>query len=308
VNDAVAAKPPPAWALALGFGTIYLAWGTTFYAIKLGVQDEHLPPLLFGGLRIAAAGAMLLGYQWLAGATVWLSRHDAFRLFAVGFLLFVAGNGLIGYGQKTLESSVAAALVATTPLWIGLTATAFSRHERLTLRGWTGLLFGLGGVVTVLAPKLAHAQQPFDALGAVFVLGSAASWALGSVLLRHVRIDQPHLTVAGYQMFLGGGSMLLAALALDERSALPAELTLNAVLVLLYLMLVGSLAGFVAFNWLLGHVSATKVGTYAYVNPVIAVLIGWGFGEDVTWELWLGMGVVLFGVFLVRGGERRRSP
>ncbi len=135
MNAAPHAKPPATWALALAFAIIYSAWGTTYYAIKLGVRDEHLPPLLFGGARIVIGGALLLSYQWFRGAPLRLPIRDALRLLGISWLMFVAGNGLITYGQKTVDSSVAAVLIATTPLWIGLLAMFWPDAERLTLRG-----------------------------------------------------------------------------------------------------------------------------------------------------------------------------
>ncbi len=166
-------------------------------------------------------------------------------------------------------------------------------------------MVGLGGVILLLTPKLLDAETTFDAIGFLLVLGSAASWALGSLLMRHARVQQPHLTAAGYQMLLGGVSMLSAGTVGGEVAELPDQVTPRAVVVFFYLLIVGSLAGFVAFNWLLGHVSAAKVGTYAYVNPLVAVLIGWAIGEELSWALAGGMAIILFGVFLVRGGEKK---
>ncbi len=304
VNDVAAARSPSPWALALGFAVIYTTWGTTYMAIKLGVRDEHLPPLLFGGARIFLGGLLLWCYQWLRGAELHIPARDVLRLWGIGLSFFVAGNGFIGYGQKTVDSSLAAVLVASTPLWIGLFATLWPHGERLTPRGWIGLIIGLLGVVVLLAPGLITADLAVRPGGVACVLASAMSWAFGSVALRHVRLPQPHLTVAACQMLMGGASMLLAGASIGEIGALPQEVTTGAILVFCYLLVVGSLGGFIAYNWLLGHVSAAKVGTYAYVNPLVAVLIGWSFGETVSWLLFAGMGVILFGVFLVRGGER----
>lgn len=305
MNAAAAKSPPPAWAVALAFGIIYVVWGTTYLAIKLGVRDEQLPPLLFGGARIFLAGVLLLGYQWFCGASLRLSRKDALHLLSTGLLLFVAGNGFVTYAQQTVDSSIAAVLIATTPLWIALWARLWPSGERLTPRGWLGLVVGLGGVIVLLAPRLLDAEQAFNYAGFLLVLGSAASWALASVMVRQGRAAPPHLTAAGYQMFFGGGATLILGALGGEVNRLPDRVTAGAALVFLYLLIFSSLCGFVAFNWLLGHVSAAKVGTYAYVNPLVAVLIGWTFGgEDVPWGLWAGMGIILFGVFLVRGGER----
>jgi drug/metabolite transporter (DMT)-like permease len=299
------AFPPPPWALAVAFGVIYLSWGTTYYAVKLGVQRDHLPPFLFGGTRIVLAGAIILAYQVLTGARLRLAAADLLRLYLISALLFIAGNGLITYGQKTVDSSIAAVLVATTPLWIGLMAMFWRHGERLTPRGWTGLVVGLAGVLVLLAPKALASDASFDLRGSLLVIGSAGAWALGSILLRHVSLPVPRLTIAAYQMLLGGASMLVLGTLIGEAGEVPEQLSPQAIQVFLYLLIVGSLGGFVAFNWLLGHVSAAKVGTYAYVNPLVAVLIGWLMGEEVSWGLWAGMAIILFGVFLVRGGERR---
>ncbi|MCI0683149.1 MAG: EamA family transporter [Gemmataceae bacterium] len=300
-----AKSPPPTWAVALAFAIIYVVWGTTYMAIKLGVRNEQLPPLLFGGARFLCGGVLVLGYQWLRGASQRLSLRDALLLVSTGLLLFAAGNGFITYAQKTVESSVAAVLIATTPLWIGLWATLWPHGERLTPRGWLGLFVGLGGVALLLAPMI-DLESTIDYGGFLLVLGSAASWALASVILRHVHVAAPHLTAAGYQMLLGGASMLILGALGGEAGRLPDRVTAGAVLVFLYLLVFASLCGFIAFNWLLGHVSAAKVSTYAYVNPLVAVLIGWTIGgEELTWGLWAGMGTILFSVFLVRGAGVR---
>jgi len=300
-------KAPPAWLILLAFGVIYTSWGTTYYAIKLGVQQERLPPLLFGGTRLAAAGVILLVWQVLRRQSVRISGRDFLTLLGVSWLLFLGGNGLITTGQKYVDSSLAAVLVATTPLWIGLFALLLPHGERLSLRGWLGLLFGLAGVTLLLEPGLRQSGA-VNLFAVALVLGSAASWALGSLLLRRARVEVAHLTAAGYEMLLGGVSLNLIGLALGEGQLVPERLAPGAIGVFLYLLLVGSLTGFVAFNWLLGHVSAAKVGTYAYVNPLVAVLIGWFFGEAVSGRLWAGIGVILLGVFLVRGGERPLAP
>jgi drug/metabolite transporter (DMT)-like permease len=202
-----------------------------------------------------------------------------------------------------VDSSLAAVLVATTPLWIGLFALLLPHGERLSLRGWLGLFFGLAGVTLLLEPGLRQTSD-VNLFAVALVLSSAASWALGSLLLRRAQLRVTHLTAAGYEMLLGGMSLNLIGLALGETQQLPEQLAPGAIAVFLYLLLIGSLTGFVAFNWLLGHVPATKVGTYAYVNPLVAVLIGWFFGEAVTGRLWAGIGVILVGVFLVRGADR----
>jgi drug/metabolite transporter (DMT)-like permease len=147
-----------------------------------------------------------------------------------------------------------------------------------------------------------------DDFGPILVLGSAASWALGSLVLRHQKRAGAHLTVAAFQMVIGGGTLALIGLVLGEADRLPTHITTGAAGAFLYLLIVGSLVGFVAFNWLLAHVSAAKVGTYAYVNPLIAVVIGWIAGEELTVWLVGGILIILTGVALVRSGEYRAQP
>jgi drug/metabolite transporter (DMT)-like permease len=296
-----ASPRPPLWALVLGFAVIYLSWGTTYFAIRKGV--EHLPPALFGGTRIALAGLLLLGLLRFRGVPLRLTGRDFLLTALIGCVFFVLGNGLITAGQKHVPSGVAAVLVATTPLWIALAERFWPRGERLRLLGWLGLLVGLAGVVLLLVPRIQDPLALFHDDGAILILGSSAAWAVGSVVLRHHRITGSSLTSAAFQMAIGGTALTVIGLAAGEAGQLrPEQLNATSGLAFLYLLVVGSLVGFVTFNWLLGHVSAALVGTYSYVNPLVAILVGWLLGgEEVTsWTL-AGMVVILGGVALVRG-------
>src|SRR5262249_41002943 len=180
------------------------------------VKDEALPPALFGGVRVCLAGVVLLGFLALRGERLRPSRRDLASLALGGVLLFVCGNGLITLAERTVPSGVAAVLVATTPLWIALMEMLWPGGDRLTRRGWLGLRIGLAGVLLLLAPKL---HDPADFLvdaGPLLVLGSAAFWSLGSLVLRYRSLGCSHLTAAAYQMILGGGSLTLLGLLLGE--------------------------------------------------------------------------------------------
>jgi drug/metabolite transporter (DMT)-like permease len=297
-------RKPSSWALIVGFAGVYLPWGTTYLPTRIAIHDDGMPPLLFGGVRIFCGGLLLLCYLFLRGAKVSLGAGDVGRLVGVSLVLFVAGSGLMFAANETINSGVCAVLAATTPLWLGLFAMFWPGCERLTARGWLGLLVGLGGVLLLLTPKITSSEEFVKNIGVVLVLGSAASWANGSLILRHMRLRGPHLTTAAYQLLFGGAGLVLAGALIGEGERWPAQISMRVILAFLYLLLFGSLVGFVAYNWLLGHVSAAKVGTYAYVNPVLAVLVGWAAGEEMTATLAAGIGVILFGVFLVRGGER----
>jgi drug/metabolite transporter (DMT)-like permease len=298
-------RPRPAtWAILLAFSLVYVSWGTTYLAIQRGVRDENLPPALFGGTRVCLAGLILLTYLMLRRQPIGISARDWRGVFVSSLLLFVAGNGLVNLAERTVPSGVTAVLVATTPLWIGMLEMFWPAGDRLTAGGWLGLLVGLSGVLLLLAPHIHDPGDFWQDAGPLLVLGSAASWALGSLIVRHRRLTCSHLSAAAFQMIIGGGSLALVGLALGEWNHLPETVTPSAAGAFFYLLIVGSLVGFIAFNWLLGHVSAATVGTYAYVNPIVAVAIAWWTGEEISGWLLAGIGVILTGVALVRSGER----
>jgi drug/metabolite transporter (DMT)-like permease len=299
-NSATTHRRPPTWALVLAFALVCVCWGTTYLALKKGVKEEGLPPALFGGVRVCIAGGLILGWQLLRGQRIALPACDRVPLALCALLLFVGGNGMINVAGQTLDSGVSAVLAATTPLWIALFAMLLPAGERLSARGWLGLLLGLAGVLLLCVPVLKNAANLALEIGYVFVLISASCWALGSLVARHRRLTCPHLTAAAYQMILGGACLALVGLVCGETERLPERVTARAAGAFAWLLVVGSLLGFVAYNWLLAHVSAAQVGTYAYVNPAIAVLLGVCDGEELT--LWLlgGISVILVGVALVR--------
>ncbi len=300
-NETLGAEPPSAWAVATAFVLIYLSWGTTYFVTGYSMQSLQMPPALYGGVRLLLAGAILLAFQGCRGQSLRIGLTDALRLIPVSVCLFLMGNWLINLGQRQVPSGVAAVLIATTPLWIALFEMFWPQGERLRWRGWIGLVLGFGGIVITLAPQIQDGLSFVEDYHVLFVLGSAASWAIGSLLSRHSEVKLPHLTSAGVQMIFGGICQTTLGTALGEWPALMAKIDGRAIGAFTYLLIVGSLTGFVAFNWLLGHVSAAKVGTYAYVNPIVAVFIGWVMSETpVTAALLTGIAVVLVGVYLVR--------
>jgi drug/metabolite transporter (DMT)-like permease len=298
----VSPSRPRPWAIPLAFTLLYLSWGTTFLAIRVGV--DYFPPALFGGTRVGLAGGILLLYLKSRGESLRLGLGEFCWTALLGGIFFIGGNWMINLGERHVASGEAAILVATTPLWTALLESVWPAGERLTLRGWLGLVLGLLGVVVL---KL---DQPFGSRadrGAILVVGSAMAWAVGSFLLRRHRQRTAHLVSAAYQMLLGGGGLTLIGLALGEFHDLTAErFTVPGVYAFLHLLFIGSLVGFVSYNWLLGHVTTLQASTYAYVNPMVALLVGALFGDQViTLAIFGGMVVILTGVALVRTGVAR---
>ncbi len=291
-------ETPPAWAIALAFGIVFFSWGTTYMATSIAMKDEHMPAALFGGIRLVVAGTILLVCQGMRGQTLRLTGGEYLRLLVVSWFYFLSANYLINVGQQKEDSGVAAILIATTPLWMGLFGMFWPRGERLSWRGWLGLTIGFAGIVLT---KLDDGLKLFNDYHAFLILGSAASWAMGSLISKQMALKIPHLTSAGFQMIFGGLSQVSLGSVLGEWHELPDQLSNRAIGCFLYVLVFGSLMGFVAFNYLLGHIPAAKVGTYAYVNPVIAVFIGWCLGERVHAGIYAGIAVILVGVYLVRG-------
>src|SRR5580704_1438348 len=192
MNRTVLHSRPSPWALALAFGLVYVCWGTTYLAMKKGVREEHLPPALFGGVRVCIAGLLLLSWQLARGERVKLAPGDRLPLVLCALLLFVGGNGLINVAGQTLDSGVCAVLAATTPLWIGLFEICWPAGERLSVRGWLGLLVGLVGVLLLCGPLIENPEQLDLDFGYLIVLGSATCWALGSLVSRHRAVTCPH--------------------------------------------------------------------------------------------------------------------
>jgi drug/metabolite transporter (DMT)-like permease len=296
------ASRPARWSVVLAFTLVYLSWGTTFLAIRKGV--ESFPPALFSGCRVALAGVLLLGYLAWRRQPIGLGRREFLWTWLIAVLMFVGGNGLLSFGEQRIESGLASVLAATSPLWVAVLEMLWPWGDRLRPLGWLGLLAGLGGVILLLAPGVHDAASFWRDTGPLFILGSAFSWAIGSFLVRHRRLRIDHLISASYQMILGGGSLCVLGLVLGESAQLgAAHVTPAALYAFVHLLVFGSLVGFVAYNWLLCHVSSTLAGTYAYVNPLVAILVGWLIGgEIITGWIVVGMAVILVGVALVRAG------
>lgn len=290
---------PAAWPVAVALVTVYICWSTTYLAIKIGVKD--LPPGLFGGVRVTAAGLCLLSLLGLAGGKVLPEKGTWRGLLVVGTLLFVGGNGLITLAERTVDSGLAAILVATVPLWMALMESLTPGGERLRWIGWLGQFLGVGGVCLLFSKRVGNGEGSMS--GIWLVMASAFCWSLGSFLQRRLSRGGSPFSQAGWHMFLGGSVMTLIGLAQGENINRE-NLTHNAIGAFFYLLIVGSLLGFVAYVWLLRHVGTTIAGTYAYVNPILAVALGVAWdGETIGPTTVAGLGVILSGVALVRSGR-----
>ena len=294
----------------IALGVVYLVWGSTYLAIRVGVG--HLPPLLFAGTRYVIAGALLYPIARRAmsggrasaqerakpGVKAWLAGA------VIGILLLFAGNGGVTIGETTLPSGFAAVLVATVPLWMILFAWPM-QHQRVTFRSAVALSAGLGGVIILVGGGTASGRIS----GVIIVLGAAAAWGFGSVLSHRLAVPSHAMLAAAIEMLAGGVVLLAVGAGSGEFSRIQwSSVPATSWIALAYLIGPGSILAFTAYGYALSHLPVTTVSTYAYVNPVVAVLAGIVFlGEQFTWREGLGAALVLASVVITLRRSRSTS-
>jgi len=293
-----AADAAPARArVALAFGLVYVLWGSTYLAIRFAV--ETLPPFLMAGTRFVVAGGVLYAWARRHGAPV-PNRANWAAAAVVGALLLVGGNGSVVWAEQRVPSGLAALLVATTPLWMVVLDSVRSK----TMPGAAvalGILLGLAGLFLLVGPnQLAGSRRP-DPVGAAALGFASLSWAAGSLYSRRAQLPSAPLLGSAMEMICGGAAMLALGAAHSEPGQLSlARIAPGSLWAFAYLVVFGSLVGFTAYTWLLRVSTPAHVSTYAYVNPVIAVFLGWSIGgETVGASTLLAAGVIVGGVVLI---------
>src|SRR6266852_1884271 len=282
----------PKWKTLLAVAIIYFVWESTFLAIRVGVRE--VPPFLLAAMRFVVAGLVLYGWMVAQG-----ERSPSVRQWAsaslLAILIFVIDYGLLFWAEQRVPSGLAAVMMATIPVFMALSEIIFLRTQKLTARLALALLIGIGGVAVLVSRSLNLGGAPVDSLGAVALIVASMSWSVASVLTRKLSLPPSKVMSSGAQMLAGGIFLALAAAALGEfRNFHPSSVSRGAWLSLLYLIVAGSIIGFTAYVWLIHHESPTKVGTYAYVNPVVAVLVGYFFGGEA-----LGLRTILGTLFVL---------
>jgi drug/metabolite transporter (DMT)-like permease len=284
--------------VATAFGLVYVLWGGTYLAMKIAV--EHIPPYVMGTLRYLVAGPLMLGYLGLMGRTVRINRQDALRLIAIGGLLLSIGNMGVAWAEEFVPSGLAALIVAVVPIWVAIIEAWIIRNRRMSPLGVGGMALGIAGLLVLLWPKLAAGTRigQLELLGMGILLVASLSWSLGSVLAGRWSLSVDVFTASAWQMTFGG--LINATMAILTGGFHKVVWTTPGALSILYLVTCGSWIGFTAYIWLLEHVPTPKVATYAYVNPVVAVYLGWFFlKEKVDGWMLAGTVVIVTAVALV---------
>ena len=281
----------------LAFAAIYLIWGSTYLAIRFAI--ETLPPFLMAGARFLISGVLLYAWSRARGAERPARIHWKATAI-IGGLLLLGGNGGVVWAEQHVPSGLAALLVATLPVWM-VTMEWARGGLRPTAGVIAGLLLGMGGIGLLVGPGEFAGGAGADTVGAIVLVFASISWAAGSIYSRGVSLPKSPLLTTGMEMLAGGALLVLAGVLTGELGSVDlAAASTKSWLSLLYLILFGSLIGFTAYIWLLKVSTPAKVSTYAYVNPVVAVLLGWAFaGEPLSLRTVIAAGVIIAGVAMI---------
>jgi drug/metabolite transporter (DMT)-like permease len=298
-----AATPAARWKIIVAFGLVYLFWGSTYLGI--GIAVEQITPAVMCATRFLIAGVSMLAYCALTGRRIRFSPRELAHLATVGILLLMGGNLTLSYAEQIVPTGLAALLIAVSPLWFLVLDTLLLGDHHIARRGKIGLAVGIAGVVVLIWPDLLHPS----ALGRRELWWSLAlqlgsfSWAFGSVLSKkwQTAAADPFSAIS-WQVFFAGVANLIFACVFEKPSH--AVWTFRGVAAILYLVVCGSWIGYTAYIWLLQHVPTSKVSTYAYVNPVVAMFLGWlVLHERIDRYIMMGSAIIIASVILVTSAK-----
>ena len=300
-------RPSPV-KIVLAFAAVYTLWGSTYLAIRLAI--ETLPPFLMTGTRFTLAGLILFVWAVLKGERFIPPLNLWRRALVIGGLLLLGGNGGVVWSERYVATGLAALLVSTEPLWVVILNWAISR-QRPNWKVLLGILIGLVGVAMLVGDGLSsNGQSKWTLVAGGVVLVAAFSWAAGSVYSSRRPLKVSTLMAAGMQMLAGGFLLLLLAVVTGDPLRLNlANASWTSIGAFFYLLIFGSLVGFTAYSWLLNNVAPARAATYAYVNPVVAVLLGWLVAsEPLTRQMLIAAAVIIGSVILITTFGREHTP
>lgn len=285
--------------MIFAFALVYIFWGSTYLAIGIADQ-ERLPPAVMCAMRFAIAGSLMLAVRALIGRSIRITWAEAARLATIGCLLLVGGNFGLAWAEQWVPTGFAALIIAVTPIWFLLLETFAFRGDRLSGRGLFGVALGIAGVAVLFWPRFEQRATLgiMPLIGAGTLLLSSFSWSLGSVLSRKWQMKVDPFTATGWEMlFAAVGNGLVAVVTGEVHHV---AITRRGMLAVLYLVVFGSWVGYTAYIWLLKHVPTPKVATYAYVNPLVALFLGWlVLDERLDTFVFAGTVIIVAGVVLV---------
>ncbi len=290
------------WRVILAFALVYVFWGSTYLGIRIAV--DAVPPALMAGTRFFVAGLLMVAWCAWRGRAVRLGWDEAWHLALIGVLLLTCSNVVLAWAEQYVPTGLAALIVSVTPLWFLAIESWALRGDRIARSGLLGLALGICGIAVLLWPKLraTNALDRSQLLPALALLGASLSWATGSVISKRWQSRLDPFVASGWEMIFAGAVNIGIGVVTGE--AARAHWTAAGIGAIAYLVVFGSWVGFSAYIWLLHHVPIPKVATYAYVNPVVAVFLGWlVLHERVDFYILAGSAIVIASVALVTGAK-----
>lgn len=305
--DRITRERPSRLKLVLAFAAVYIIWGSTYLAIRYAI--ETLPPLLMAGTRFILAATALYLWARLRGAAR-VERINWRAAAIIGGLLLLGGNGAVVLAERSVPSGLVALLIATEPLMIVLFDWARPGGARPGARISLGLILGLVGMIVLIGPVGIADGNQVSLAGAALLILATSSWAAGSLYAARTKVADSPLMAAAMQMLVGGGLLLLAGLIAGEASRFDSShMSLRSISAFLYLIIFGSLVGFTSYSWLLRVTPPSLASTYAYVNPVVAVLLGWAIaGEPLTLRTLLAAAIIIAAVVIITSYRAHSAP
>ena len=279
----------------LAYVAVCILWGSTYLAIRIGVSE--FPPTLFAGIRFLVAGSLMLAFSVYKGLKLPISFSEIIKISIVGLFLLLGGNGCVVWAETRIHSGIASLIVATVPLFMALIELFLPNRPKLNLKGWLGLLMGFGGVALLVFSN--STKSSVDPLGIILLLIGAFSWATGSVYSKSFKASSSIIPNIAIQMLAGGLGLFIVGTAFGELAEI--HITSKAIGAMLYLIFFGSIVGYSCYVYILEKWPVAKAGTYAYVNPLVAVLLGAVIlNEPISIGVVISTAVILGGVILVQ--------
>lgn len=286
----------------LAYIAVCILWGSTYLAIRIGVSE--FPPAIFAGLRFLIAGLLMLGFSIVKGLKLPNKISDVVKVSVVGLFLLLGGNGCVVWAETWVHSGMASLLIATVPLFMAIIELALPGTSKIDFKGWIGLLVGFGGVSLLVFSN--STTGSIDLKGALVLLLGSFLWAIGSVYSKRFTASGGVISHIAIQMIAGGLALMLTGTLLGELTKI--HFTSKSLGALTYLIFFGSIIGYSCYIYILKKWPTAKAGTYAYVNPPVAVLLGAVIlGEQVSFKVILSAAVILFGVVLVQTSKNHNS-
>jgi drug/metabolite transporter (DMT)-like permease len=278
---------------------LYIVWGSTYLGIKVAI--ETLPPFFHAGIRFLISGIILVVWQRAAGQQM-PTRRQWISTAIIGTLLLLGGNGLVAWAEQFIPSGVAALIIGSTPMFLVITEALKPNGIKPNWQAIVGLLIGFAGIFILVGPsEISGNATKLNAFGVAALLFACLFWSIGSIYSKTADLPRSSLMTTGAQMLMGSVSLFIISLITGELSHWdPTSVSMRSIYGLLYLIFVGSLIGFASFGWLLQNAPISLVATYAYVNPIVAVLLGsWLAAEPLEPRIWLATAIIIGSVIFI---------